>query len=108
MAKRKFDVQGDPGDLCRDLAEQRGVSFRLARRLVAAMHPSGQGQRVCCRPQEAFKDVWELATTINVPSARPLSIDMALVSALVDAKMQRCPLYRCMVETAMAQRHASP
>ena len=49
MPKRKLDAQGDPAELCRGLADQRGVSFRLARRLVAALHPSGRGQRVLAR-----------------------------------------------------------
>lgn len=104
MVKRKLDVAGDPAELCRGLAEERGVSFRLARRLVAALHPSGQGQRVSARPQNAFQDVWDLATTVPVPCERPLSVDMAQLPALVDKKMQTCPLYRSMVETAMAKR----
>ena len=45
-----------------------------------------------------------LATSVDVPSARPLRVDMAHVGALVDRKVATCPFYRRMMEAATAKR----
>ena len=104
MVKRKLDVHDAPQDLCRNLAREPGVGLRLAQRLVSALRADGQGKRTCSRQSQRFRDVMDLVTAIDVPSPKPLSVDMALVGPLVQRKMEACPLYRCMMEQAMGQR----
>ena len=77
------------------------MGLRLAQRLVSALRADGQGKRTCSRQSQRFRDVMDLVTAIDVPSPKPLSVDMALVGPLVQTKMEACPLYRCMMEQAM-------
>lgn len=83
MVKRKLDVHDAPQDLCRNLAREPGVGLRLAQRLVSALRADGQGKRTCSRQSQRFRDVMDLVTAIDVPSPKPLSVDMALVGPLV-------------------------
>ena len=99
--KRKLRVEDGPGEQFRVLRQLPGISRDLGRNIVSLLRDDDKGKGVCKRKGEAGPEAFALQLRLRDADNSHVEIISNKLPLLIEAKMNRCPLFARLFEEAL-------
>ena len=99
--KHKLRVEDGPGEQFRLLRQLPGISRDLGRNIVSLLRDDDKGKGVCKRKGEACPEAFALQLRLRDVNNSHVEILSNKLPLLIEAKMNRCPLFARLFEEAL-------